>query len=152
MNLRRHGMFLIALVFLLTLPLLPATAPQRQERRVFTNEDIKRPSPQPPVTEPAAPAQPAPGTPSATPPTPAPPESGPQAALKRALEYQAVFRNAQEEYSAKMEQETDEALKLRWLEMSTCLSKLIGENQRTISELQAQIKQLESAAAPAPPQ
>ena len=145
---------MLSVLLLLTAQMLPLAfaAQQRRERKVFTNEDVasppKAPAPESTAGEKAAPA-PSPAPAGQTPETKL---RGPGAELKKALEFQSAIKQAFEELSEKIETETDQFLKARWVSMADCMRILLQENQRTISELQEQIKQLESAAAPAPPQ
>ncbi len=127
----RYAVLATALLFL-------AVAASAQRGKVFTNEDVARPSRSQPAAREAAAEQPQPAAAEAAQAAPAATEqlTVPQAELKRALELQGIFRDSLEVYFQKMEQETDPARRDRWDRMATCMSTLLQQNQAYINELQ----------------
>ncbi len=127
----RYAVLATALLFL-------AVAASAQRGKVFTNEDVARPSQSQPAAREAAAERQQPAAAEAAQAAPAATEqlTGPQAELQRALELQGTFRDSLEVYFEKMDRETDPARHDRWNRMVTCLSTLLQQNQAYINELQ----------------
>ncbi len=128
------------------------TAQESKARKVYTNEDVQRPSDTPVGATEKSP-EPAPDATvqqtQTTPPNESPSE-GPGAELQKALELQKVLRQNLEEYQNKIANETDPGRKSRWTSMAECLSTLLQYHQQTIDEINAEV-QRNSQQAGAPP-
>ncbi|MGH9784593.1 MAG: hypothetical protein ACRD88_10430, partial [Terriglobia bacterium] len=141
-----------------------------RQRRVFTNDDVRSaPAPAPtPAPAPAAAPQPAanPASPEAaasreagaeTPaaaagaaadePGPVSPSSSPKERLQRFGQAQVALRLTLDEFAQREQEETDPAMKARWQNISACMVSVMQGYQEILTNLQEQVKQLESAPA-----
>ena len=157
-------------VVLLTVLSLATAAQAQRPRRVFTNDDLPAavapapaPAPTPaPAPVPAAAPQPAanaasPEAAAASPETPAAAEgaepaapdapAGPKDRLQRLAQAQVTLRLLLDEFDKRVEEETNPAQKSRWQSISACMVSVMQGYQDVLSNLQEQVKQLESAPA-----
>jgi hypothetical protein len=121
------------------------------QRRVFTNDDFRSAAP------PAAPAATeadgeqtriVEGQGETAAAEQAPAETGAKADLKNFQELQGALRKAYDELSVRIDNTVDPGLKQRWISMGDCMSRLLVNIQRTVGELETEIKEQESATPP----
>jgi hypothetical protein len=74
--------------------------------------------------------------------------TGLEAELKDSETLQGALRHSFNALSEKISTETDPNLRQRWITMADCMSIIIQNNQRTIGELEARVKDQQSAAPP----
>jgi hypothetical protein len=125
-----------------------ASAQQRGRGRVFTNDDL--PAAPPPAAPAAAPAAAAPAsspTAATEPADPLAPPASPKERLERLAQAQLVLRFVMDQFDQKELDETDEAAKARWRQMSQSMVSVLQGHQQLLAEAQAQAGQQETAPA-----
>ena len=128
-------------------------AQERKSRKVYTNEDIARPSATPVGTlEKSTESVPDAGV-QQTQATPLPEgqAEGPGTELQKALGLQQMLRQNFEEYQTKIASETDPVRKSQWTSLSECMNELLQQNQQIIDEM-SQERQRNSQQAGSPPE
>ena len=133
----RVGMILTTLLFL-AVSVPAAAAQQSGQRRVLTNEDVARPAPPAPAAAESPAAQAVAPEAAKASAGAIPPGSTAKSELQRAMELQAVLRDANDGFFERSEKETIEARKRRWEAVVNCLNTVIQYNQLLINELQEQ--------------